>query len=384
MTTNVTAQSHACNADAPPIVSPGQIVLHMRPDSERPRNSEGAFVTLRDGRVLFIYSHFTGGGEDHSAARLDARYSSDGGCTWTQQDTLVLDRNAGQNLMSVSLLRLLDGRIAMFYLHKESDIDCRPFARFSSDEGQTWSDATCCTPTPTYYYVLNNDRVIQLRTGRLVMPLAFHPIAWNEHIQRMFLSHGALAFWSLSDDGGATWRLSSNYQALPVMPPSGNTGLQEPGVVELNDGRLLSWFRTGTGCQWISYSTDQGQTWTFPQPSEFRSPASPMSIKRMRTGELLAIWNDHSGRFPIPDMNKVRSINNRLPLVSAVSRDEGVTWSNHKLVENEPHRAYCYVAIHGVDEEHTLLAYCAGGAPDSGETLHSLRIRRIPNSYFLQ
>lgn len=37
-----------------------QIVLRLVPGPDNPRNSEGSFITLKDGRILFIYSHFTG------------------------------------------------------------------------------------------------------------------------------------------------------------------------------------------------------------------------------------------------------------------------------------------------------------------------------------
>ena len=36
-----------------------------------------------------------------------------------------------------------------------------------------WSKAVRCIPAPGYF-VLNNDRVVQLSTGRLVLPAAFH------------------------------------------------------------------------------------------------------------------------------------------------------------------------------------------------------------------
>src|SRR5262249_53913207 len=83
-----------------------------------PRNSEGAFVELKDGRLLFVYTHFTGGSGDHAAAHLAARSSVDGGRTWTAKDELVLPNEAQMNVMSVSLVRLASGEIALFYLRK--------------------------------------------------------------------------------------------------------------------------------------------------------------------------------------------------------------------------------------------------------------------------
>ncbi len=51
-------------------------VLDLPPREGNPRNSEGAFIELRDGRILFVYSQFIGAsGSDHAKARLAARFS---------------------------------------------------------------------------------------------------------------------------------------------------------------------------------------------------------------------------------------------------------------------------------------------------------------------
>ena len=81
--------------------------------------------------------------------------------------------------MSVSMLRLASGKIALFYLVKNSWIDCRPQMRVSVDEGATWSAPRRVLEAPGYF-VLNNDRVIQTHSGRLLMPLAFHRSRGND------------------------------------------------------------------------------------------------------------------------------------------------------------------------------------------------------------
>ena len=42
----------------------GKVVAELIPSMERknPRNSEGAFLRLKDGSVLFVYSRFKGDG----------------------------------------------------------------------------------------------------------------------------------------------------------------------------------------------------------------------------------------------------------------------------------------------------------------------------------
>src|SRR4051794_10748215 len=69
---------------------PGVTVIPLLPPGPgNPRNTEGSFVQLRDGRILFAYSHFTGGGDDNDAATITGRYSSDGGRTWSSTDVPI-------------------------------------------------------------------------------------------------------------------------------------------------------------------------------------------------------------------------------------------------------------------------------------------------------
>lgn len=55
----------------------------LPPGPGNPRNSEGDFVELTDGRIMFAYTRFTGGGRDQDTADIGARFSSDDGATWT-------------------------------------------------------------------------------------------------------------------------------------------------------------------------------------------------------------------------------------------------------------------------------------------------------------
>ncbi|MEP6670092.1 MAG: sialidase family protein [Chthoniobacter sp.] len=340
-----------------------QVVLNIEPTKENPRNSEGSFVRLKSGRVLFYYSQFYGGAEDGSPARIVAIHSDDAGRTWSAPQ-VVLENTAGNNVMSVSLLRLASGKLAFFYVLKNSWLDCRPYVRFSTDETATWSEPKLIVAAPGYF-VLNNDRVVQLSTGRLVVPVAFHRSHLADPQSSKSFDPRAIAMWYYSDDEGQTWQESPSWWTIPVRSGS---GLQEPGLVELADGKLFSWARTDQGAQYGFTSTDAGKNWSAPAPTEMKSPTSPASIKRLPgSASLLAVYNDHSGRFPFP-------IKRRTPLAVAVSSDGGQSWPNAKLIEEDPASWYCYTAIYFVDDA-VLLAYCAGDAKVG--PLNRLRIRRI-------
>lgn len=350
---------------------PGGIsrVLRLPPSNDNPRNSEGAFIRLKDGRVMFVYSRFTGGKSDHAAAYLAARFSSDEGRTWTEHDAVVLSNEGGMNVMSVSLLRLGSGDIALFYVRKNSLVDCRPCVRWSRDEGKTWSEATTCIQDEVDYYVLNNDRVVQMRNERIVVPVAQH----TQRADGKFNAFGRIVCY-LSDDQGKTWRRGAEAKA----EPSSNANpviLQEPGVVELKDSRLMLFCRTNAGSQFVAHSSDRGESWTSLEPSAILSPLSPASIKRIPgTERLLLAWNDHRNIH-------IALKNKRTPFRVAVSDDEGRTWKLTKTIEDDPDGWYCYTAIEFVNGS-VLLGHCAGKA-GGGDGLSLTQVVRFDIDWLL-
>lgn len=354
----------------------GTVVHSLGPKKGNPRNSEGAFLQLKDGRLMFAYSRYTGeSASDIAPCCIAAIYSGDEGDTWTEEETIArAEEHDVANIMSVSLLRMQNGDIGLFYFIRRARNDGRLYLRRSSDEGKSWGDARVCVPG-LGHYVTNNDRVVMLSSGRLIVPAAYHKMAGDVTEYDEFKSKNdakAVAHFFLSDDDGFTWREAQSYCALYA--PRSRSGLQEPGVIELENGTLWAWARTDLGCQYEMFSMDGGETWSQAAPSLFSSPRSPLSMKRCpRYGFLLAIWN------PIPhyqtravEYHRIRS-----PLVGAISKDEGQSWDGFFTLETEDSGGgYCYTAIHFVGEA-VLLAYCAG-IPKHGESILSrISIRKI-------
>ncbi|MCX7705198.1 MAG: glycoside hydrolase [bacterium] len=356
---------------------PGKIVLQIDPTDQNPRHSEASFITLKSGRIVFAWSKFSGSTSDFAEAVIATKYSDDDGKTWSREDKVLIQKEGTTNVMSPSLLRLQDGKIAVVYLRKDGRKICMPYIRTSEDELETLSEPISIAWEPGYY-VVNNDRMIQMKCGRIIVPAALHRyrgpsvLIPGEEV-RSFFSSPALILFFLSDDGGKNWleSLTNYYRCFP----SGH-GLQEPGVIELKNGRLWSWTRPGEeGRQWQSFSDDQGQTWTEPEPSQFVSPSSPMHVKRIpKTGDLLVVWNDHSRIF---ETEKPEPISRgRTPLVCAISDDEGKSWKHHKLLEDSPRHGFCYPAIH-FTEDAVLISYCVDGETSRGSFVSTLRMRRI-------
>lgn len=338
-----------------------------------PRNSEGSFIQLRKNEVLFAYTAFEGErARDFTRANIRMTRSMDGGASWSASREIVASADYGaMNVMSVSLLPMLNGDMGLFYLVRMDWQNMYIVMQRSSDKGRTWSEPIRCS-TRTGYFVINNDRVTRLTSGRIIIPAAEHKNTYDQAEKVVFTP--AITTFFFSDDDGETWEEAQDRLSLDVS--ACRSGLQEPGIVELTPGTLYGWARTDLGRQYEFVSEDNGLHWSQLAPSRFTSPLSPLSMKRLPDHRLMAIWN------PVPH-NNIRTENkatgDRTPLVYAFSEDNGATWSGPAVIEDEPDHGYCYTAMLPVDNG-VLLAYCAGCAQDLGSCLNKLRIRLLPLS----
>lgn len=351
-----------------------RLIASFGPGGDVARCSEGAFIRLRDGRILFVFSRFKSSFHDNAPSDLVACFSCDEGETLSEPELFLPASLYGvRNVMSVSLLRMANGDLGVFYLvkHPEDGTNSYHLSR-SRDEGKTfYKHVPVSLPDRKAFCVVNNDRVVRLSSGRILVPIAFHRSGVNAQGKWYFDYHGYAAFL-YSDDDGETWQESPDL----VYPPFTHsaTGLQEPGVVELKGGALYCHCRTDKLCHYEFYSHDGGRTFTTPQPSRFSAPDSPLHIvRRPDTGALIAIWN------PIPKYvgREVTRVNlGRTPFIFAQSLDEGATWSEAHIIEDDPEHGYCYPAVFFTNDGAMLVAYCAGG-PQDGLCLARLNIKKI-------
>ena len=206
--------------------------------------------------------------------------------------------------------------------------------------------------------VLSNSKV-----GRLVIPVAQHEYNptngtndWAGVIKNYY-----------SDDSGQTWQCSTT-SLLTTTADGQRVTTQEPGVVELSDGRLMLFARTNMGSQYISYSSDGGDTWSDMQPSSIISPKSPATIERIPgTDTLLLAWNDHEDIDPSLE-------DYRTPYTVAISNDEGLTWEKAKNLYDDPYGWYCYTGMQ-FEGDYVLLSHSAGDRRTGG--LNTSQITRV-------
>lgn len=332
--------------------------VHMLTIGEgNPRNGEGSFISLKDGRILFAYSRAIGRDwSDHGAMEIAAIESSDSGEHWSEPRVLFGNLADEMNNMCASLLRMQNGDIGLFYAAKyknpEGKVNLRVMFRRSCDEGASWQAPSVAFDGDDYF-VLENDRALRLSSGRILVPL-------NLHTNKGEAAFGAgeITFF-YSDDDGASFHPTNRYYTL-TEEEKDKVGLQETGVLELSDGRIFCFSRTAKEYQYTAVSEDGGLTFTQPVRNRVISSAvlSPMGAKRIG-GAILAVLNPNDrGEKHFEEFRARRGSRawSRTPLLCAISTDDMQSFDRVFAAEDDPENGYCYTAIHE-EKDFLLLAY---------------------------
>ena len=104
----------------------GKISADIRPDLSKnnPRNSEGAFFTLKNSDILFAYSKFKGkSNADYASADICLLRSTDDGRTFGEEKTIMTcESEKAVNIMSLSFLEMANGDIGTPDLYPYADV----------------------------------------------------------------------------------------------------------------------------------------------------------------------------------------------------------------------------------------------------------------------
>ena len=314
----------------------GKIIKDLPPTIDNARNSEGSFIRLKSNRIVLAYSYFQGNSaKDDACSNIAIVYSDDEGLTFSNPQVVLTAKECGaDNIMSVSLLEMLDGSVGMFYIEKIKTETENPTSKIclrKTFDFTTFSDKVICTTTETYN-VLNNDRVIRLKNGDILFSVA------ETYFDKEGIKKSKAAFYLSKDDGETFSRTCELYIPFEEF----KTGLQEPGVVELEDGRIFAWYRSNMGRILKSYSTDGGNTFSTPTPSVLISPLSPASIRGLSDGRKIIVYNPF-------DCAPFFGYDARSPLVIRMA-DANMNFINDEallkwLEDVSENCGYCYTAI---------------------------------------
>ena len=295
-----------------------------------PMQNPRGLIELDDGRLL-------------STNIQGASTSSDGGKTWSETQPL---RDANGDVIPGRMLylqRLKSGAIGGFVIPKRDARDPLygydiAFSR-SEDEGETWT--TPVRASEPYNNTVMHGATIT-HTGRIVASVYTligktlrqpSRVLFGDDLARVG-AHGWEHFFTycfalISDDEGATWRTNEGkgkwggggelFVTLDFSA-GGHWRANEPVVAEVSPDHLLMVLRTPLGRFFQSWSSDNGTTWSHPEPTALAAALTPASLERIPgTDDLLLIWNQAS-----PD--EIERGLQRHRLSTAISKDGGTTW----------------------------------------------------------
>jgi hypothetical protein len=184
---------------------------------------------------------------------------------------MLLENDGGCNVISVSVKVYRDGTVG-FAHSRTDDESCYyawPFYRWSEDGGESWSPHEPMVDMETEVGFPCNGRLMQLASGRLVLPFQLNtrPPTTREGESFVHAAH--------SDDAGRSWKLS-NPVAVRGTTADGiaRRGAGEPAAFERKDGSIMFLMRTRLGKIYAAESADGGETVSESYDTGLDSPAA--------------------------------------------------------------------------------------------------------------
>jgi predicted neuraminidase len=210
------------------------------------------------------------------------------------------------------------GPLVLFYKVGPNPRDWWGVVITSADNGQTWSSPR---RLPDGFLGPIKNKPIELADGTWLSPSSTegNPDGWRVHFE-------------LSTDAGLTWTKS----AQPLKGP-GFDAIQ-PSVLVHKNGQLEALCRSKQGVVAMTWSKDQGKTWSPLTATDLPNPNSGTDAVTLADGRQLLVYN-HSGH------RAEEAKGNRYPLDIAIS-DDGITWQRVLTLETEPRvSGYAYPAV---------------------------------------
>jgi alpha-L-rhamnosidase len=197
----------------------------------------------------------------------------------------------------------------------------------SKDGGKTWSRRE---KLPDGLYGPIKNKPVAVGGKRIVSPSSDERDGWK-------------LYFELSDDDGKTWRRTPFVEA-----DDGILAIQ-PSVIILPDGRLQALCRTRSRHIGVTYSSDNGETWTKLKLIDMPNNNSGIDAVTLDDGTFAMICND----WPIePDKQKGA----RTPL-SIMRSNDGTNWKHWITLEDSPISQYSYPSIIQTRDGHIHVVY---------------------------
>jgi hypothetical protein len=326
------------------------------------RNTIPQVGRLGDGRLMSVMGVTSKSGTPFT--RIMAALSSDGGRTWAKPRVLHEETRKDRAVGDPNML--VDGnKVWVYWTHVDNPNTIKKawtWCVHSTDNGATWSEPREIL-IPRQYTPGKQHNGIRLADGTYAMGISWD--LWGERGMNprtegeMNLSSGLM----LSNDG-FNWRLYGDLHVfLEKVTPGSTNGLCEPSIAQLADGEILMLLRSGSSRHYEARSRDGGITWSAPRPSPLVGHNTPTALWRLENApnEIVAVWDNS----PL----------NRFPLVAALSRDGGKTWTTPRVLANAKGLQVSYPGLTQAADG-TIVAVWQAQREDGGRDIRYARFTR--------
>ncbi|KAA0118125.1 exo-alpha-sialidase [Mycolicibacterium sp. P9-22] len=303
-----------------------------------------------------------------------------GGTAWTDPVQMSDD---GTRSEQNPVLHVRDGgEIWLLWTsqHAGNQDTARVQRRISHDGGTTWGPMhTMLAETPQAGVFIRQPLAV-LPTGRLLLPIFYCVRTPGEK----WVGNHDYSAVMISDDAGSTWR-------EVVVPES--AGCVHMNIGRLSDGTLIALFRS----RWADFiyrsvSTDDGDSWSEPQPTELPNNNSSIQFVVLSDDRMALVYNHSSAadatarRLSLYDEIDDDGLAEnaaaepvafdtggrtafwgapRAPMALAISTDAGLTWPTRRTVEDGDGYCLSNNSREAVNRELSYPSICA-----AGDTLH--------------
>jgi predicted neuraminidase len=243
-----------------------------------------------------------------------------------------------------TLFRRPDGRVLLFYKDAKTIPEWKTMVKYSDDGGKTFSEPRQMISEGMPDRGPAKNKCILLSDGSIAAPGSTEPSGvdiWD-------------SFVDISRDGGENWELGSFIPVRRVDKRARHfvydpkmcygKGLIQPTLWESKPGHIHALMRSTSAAIFRSDSTDGGKTWCCAYNTGLPNNNSGIDLVKLDSGDLVLISNPVGWDWGA-----------RTPLTLSCSDDNGKTWKEIFVLENESGE-YSYPAIIAKGNE-ILLTY---------------------------
>jgi predicted neuraminidase len=202
-----------------------------------------------------------------------------------------------------------DGLVHLFFKIGERISEWQTWHAVSDDGGHSWSRPAELVPGDRGGRGPVKNKPIVGGDGAWLAPASIEGERWD-------------CFVDVSADGGRTWT-ASDFVPVDRAELAGR-GLIQPSLWESEPGAVHMLIRSTGGFVCRSDSTDAGRTWAPAYPTGLPNNNSGLDVARLRDGTLVLAHNPVGASW-----------GPRTPLVLSTSRDDGESWRQAVVLEDE-------------------------------------------------